>query len=53
MSKIELPKTSLLTKFFVSIKKIYRHKLNQKKIFCDCIFLNIFEKKDLATFFVN
>jgi hypothetical protein len=53
MSKIDLPKKLLLRIFFVSILKIYGVVLNDKIIFCDDIFLNIFYKKDLATFFVN
>jgi len=52
MSKIDLPKMSLLRKFFVSIMKNYRHKLNQKKIFYDDIFLYFFCGKGFRVFFV-
>ena len=47
MSKIEKPKYFLLTKFFVTILKIYRHKLNERKKICYDNFLY----KNLKTFF--
>ena len=46
MSKIDLPKTLLLTKKIVLIMKIYGVILNQKKLFC----YDIFFKKNLKIF---
>jgi len=53
MSKIDLSKTLLLRKFFVSIMKFYGHILNLKIIFCDDIFFIFFAEKYLGTFSVG
>jgi hypothetical protein len=42
LSIFRSPKKSLLTKFFVTIKKNYRHNLNDDKIFVTVIFFIFF-----------
>jgi hypothetical protein len=53
MSKIEKPKYSLLTEFFITILKIYRDKLNDKFLKYDDKFFIYFIKKDLGVFFYH